>query len=316
MVVIAPYERDVEIDVASELAKLRALHAKFQDEKKLKEKKNVDMSMKARPSEAQLRLYREGVNKMNALKMDEEFVKAHDQFTPKVPVRYASPSPICERLYAEGMAKVLSKREYERKQQASASRRKATCSPVCDRLYQEGLEKVKAHNNASRSRINSARSIRSASPNPTCDRLYEHGKAKLRSTSQTRGRDNTPLLQDEKLRKLVAAPCKRSNSIDRMYEHGKAKLRSTSTSTSQTRRNETAEKGTANLCSASNSRLPPSPATSPDTLSRGRFPFNQIHNSEIPQPESQTTHEDVMQMGVSEMKIHHEQSRLPFTRRA
>jgi len=93
------YERDVELDVASELAKLRALHAEIQDEKKGIEEKPVDKAMKARPSEAQPHLCREGLNKMSVLKINEEFEKEHDQCTHNV--RYAHPSPICDSLYVE-----------------------------------------------------------------------------------------------------------------------------------------------------------------------------------------------------------------------
>ena len=167
-----PYERgDAEIDVASELEKLRAHYAELQNEKTLKEKKAMTKAMKARPSPVQLRLYNEGVDKMSALKMSEEFEKTHDHFPN---VRSASPSPICDRLYAEGMAaKVLSNRsqDVERKQRvppSPQSRRKITSSPVCDRLYQEGLAKVARNSSRARSNsLNKPPSIRSASPNPT-----------------------------------------------------------------------------------------------------------------------------------------------------
>jgi len=307
-----PYEHgDAVIDVASELEKLRAHYAELQNEKKLKEKKAMDKAMKARPSPVQLRLYNEGVDKMSALKMCEEFEKKQDEFAPNV--RSASPSPICDRLYAEGMAaKVLSNlsQDVERKQRvppSPQSRRKITSSPVCDRLYQEGLSQVARNSSRARSNsLNKPPSIRSSSPspNPTCDRLYEQGMDKIRSTSQTRGRDNTPLSQDEKLRKLAASPSKRSNSIDRMYEYGKAKLRATSRSNSS--RTRTAEKGNAKLHFAPNSRLPPPSTTSPYKVSRGRSPPAASHDrhgldqiSDDPEP----TREDSVNMGLPEMKI-------------
>jgi hypothetical protein len=232
-----PYERVAEIDVGSQLENLRRHYAKLQHDKELKGKRAEKKAMHARPSETQLRLYREGVHKISTLKMDEELERA--QFTAKV--RCASPSPICDRLYEQGLLKVLARRtrEDERKKEAAASpylRRKATgiSSPVCDRLYQQGVDKVKAERSSSRTKsdIVTSPSIRSASPNRTCDRLYNHGKQKIRSA---RSRSNTPLRsQDELLRKLASSPSKRSNSIDRMYENGKAKLRSTS----QPRRHE------------------------------------------------------------------------------
>jgi len=71
-----PYEREAEIDVASELEKLRKHYAVLQQEKQTKHKKAMAKAMNARPSEAQLRLYREGVNKIRALKCEEELDKA------------------------------------------------------------------------------------------------------------------------------------------------------------------------------------------------------------------------------------------------
>ena len=125
-------------------------------------------AMNARPSEAQLRMHREGVDKMSALKMDEEFEKTHDHFPN---VRSASPSPICDRLHAEGVAKMRSSRnqEDERKQRVPPSpqlRRNVTSSPVCDRLYQEGLSQVARNTSRSRNK--------SVTKSPETDTQTEH----------------------------------------------------------------------------------------------------------------------------------------------
>lgn len=208
MVTRIPYERETDnIDVKSELENLRQHYANLQHQKELKKGKALKKAMTARPSAAQLRLYREGVHKISTLKLDEEQRKAFDPYAVPVASRNSSPSPVHNRLYEQGMLKKLHQAQEEKRSRPSPlSRKSITSSPICDRLYLEGVAKMKARNSSvprhERSSSSSSRksnirsrsktrtqtsdgvSIRGSSPNPTCDRLYEQGKAKLRSLAK------------------------------------------------------------------------------------------------------------------------------------
>lgn len=213
MVKRIPYEREADnIDVKSELENLRQHYANLQYQKELEKGKAWQKAMTAKPSEAQLRLYKEGVHKITTMKLDEEQKKSYDPYSVRASSRNAS--PVCDRLYEQGMIKKLHQAKEEQRSDPSPSsrRNRIASSPACDRLYTEGVAKLRARKSSiprrgrsssssrknisanQRRSISSDRyidddtrrgiSIRSSSPNPTCDRLYEKGKAKLRSLAK------------------------------------------------------------------------------------------------------------------------------------
>ncbi len=190
MVIRIPYERESDdIDVNTELENLRHHYAKLQQEKEMKKEGARRKAMKAKPSEAQLRLYREGVHKISSLKLDEDQKKAFDPFAVPTRSRTASPSPVCDRLYEQGMLKKHHQAEEERLKQLPLSpRRSVSSSPLCDRLYQEGVAKIKARNSSvpRHERSSSKGPRRNTSVGRRVNELYELGKTKIRSRSQTR----------------------------------------------------------------------------------------------------------------------------------
>jgi hypothetical protein len=113
--------------------------------------------------------------------------------------RDPSPIPICDRLYDQGMAKVMAEKKAERllaekeeTRRKSLQTRDPSPIPICDRLYEQGINKVMAEKEAAKrnqlqegkgkrgSKTNSKRrGSRNPSPMiPICDRLYEQGMAK------------------------------------------------------------------------------------------------------------------------------------------
>lgn len=255
------YNRDCSVDVSSELEKLRKHYAELQHEKKMKEEDAMAKAMSAKPSETQLRLYKQGVEKIAALKVNEEVEKANDPYA--LDVRSASPSPICDRLYKEGMMKKL---EDLRREQPSPSpsshKRNVKSSPIHNRLYEEGMQKVRARNLSTQSkRASKSPSVRGTSPNGASERLYDQGIQKLRSRSPSEN------------------PAKR-DSIDRLYEMEKHKLRATS-------KNRIPLRGTAKNRIPTSSGKPKTRATSKprlplrpgDISARGRSPGSSIRKA-------------------------------------
>ena len=195
MVLRIPYERESDdIDVNTELENLRHHYAKLQQEKEMKKEGARRKAMKAKPSEAQLRLYREGVHKISSLKLDEDQKKAFDPFAVPISSRNASPSPVCDRLYEQGMLKKHHQAEEEKrlKQLPLSTRRNVSSSPLCDRLYQEGVAKIKARNSSvPRHERSSSKGPRRNTPvGRRVNELYELGKTKIRSRSRTRKSSN------------------------------------------------------------------------------------------------------------------------------
>ena len=307
-----PYERETEeIDVKSELEKLRRHYAELQEEKRTKEEVALKKAMVAGPSKVQLRLYNEGVNKLTALKNEEEVRKAHDPFA--INVRNASPSPTCDRLYEQGMMKKLLREEQEKMRISSSSnssRRTISSSPVHNRLYEEGVAKVRARN-VSAPRTGSPPSVRrSPSPNQTFSRLYNDGVRKIRSArSRSSSASRKPLSDDERRRKLLASATKRSPSIERLYEQGKAKLRSRSKTRYDTmsRERENQKKPQAL------SRLPPSSAACGYKV-RGRSPAaGTLYSDEVLHDALRNKQEEGASDGAgsSEAKIHDQPLNFP-----
>ena len=188
--------------MASELESLRRRYANIQHEKEKKKGAAMHKAMNGKPSAAQLRLYREGVHKLSISKIAEESkqAKSKEPISFVVNSNNTSPSPVCDRLYQQGMIKKFQQNKIETRDPSPIPRR-ISSNPVCDRLYMDGLMKIKARNNSfsqdcdehqrrARSKMRRNRGGRSASrscsPQVTCDRLYEQGKAKLRSLSKPR----------------------------------------------------------------------------------------------------------------------------------
>lgn len=219
---------DHSVDVGSELEKLRRHYADLQREKQEGKQRAAERAMSARPTPTQLRLYQKGVDRISTQKMEEEIEKNFDPFT--VEVRDASPLPICDRLYEEGMVKKLQAWEQEQEQLNEAHARttakgRATSSPICDRLYEQGIAKVRKEKeqemqrSRTRASRNTSPSIRSSSPNATCDRLYNEGLKKIRSTSKSKL--GTPRNSRSRPTRNVSP----NVTCDRLYAQGKAKLR-------------------------------------------------------------------------------------------
>ena len=203
------YDRGCSVDVSNELEKLRKHYAELQHQKKMKEEDAMAKAMSATPSETQLRLYKQGMEKITALKINEEAEKANDPYA--LDVRSVSPSPICDRLYKEGMMKKLKDLRREQPSPSPSSRkRNVKSSPIHNRLYEEGMQKVRGRNLSTQSRrASKSPSVRGASPNGASERLYEQGMQKLRSRSPSED------------------PAKK-DSIDRLYGMDTRKLRATS----------------------------------------------------------------------------------------
>ena len=60
--------------------------------------------------------------------------------------RSPSPIPICNRLYEEGMNKLMAEKMARKQELLNSRRPKQPVAPIpiCDRLYQEGLVKIRA----------------------------------------------------------------------------------------------------------------------------------------------------------------------------
>jgi len=149
----------------------------------MKEENAMAKAMSATPSKTQLRLYKQGVEKITALKINEEAEKANDLY--RLDVRSASPSPICDRLYKEGMMKKLEDLRREQPSPSpSTSKRNVKSSPIHNRLYEEGMQKVRARNLSAQSkRASKSPSVRGRSSNDALERLYNEGMQSLRSRS-------------------------------------------------------------------------------------------------------------------------------------
>jgi len=189
-----PYNRDSSVDISSELEKLRNHYADLKVEKKVKDEIAMKKAMNAEPSKTQLRLYREGVNKLSSQKLEEAMKKANNRYL--VDLRSASsPSQICDRLYKEGMTKKLAERGRERERDQNgpspSSRKKITSSPLHDRLYNEDMQKIRARNRSSSHSMRRESPAQQASKglrgrSSSSNRIHRPREATLRAASKNR----------------------------------------------------------------------------------------------------------------------------------
>ena len=224
MVTRVPYNHNEgKINVTSELENLRRHYAELQHKKQELKGKAMKRAIHGKVSETQIRLYKEGVHKISTLKIreEEQLEKAIDR-GGTVHSRNPSPSPVCDRLYEQGMLHKKDREERTQPPSPCSSRRKVTSSPVCDRLYIDGLAKIKARRSSSTQKndMNSS-SDRKHTPlsrrrSNSIDRLYQQGVEKIRSRSKTRNP-----VERKSIRSISP-----NATCDRLYEQGKAKLRS------------------------------------------------------------------------------------------
>ena len=231
------YDRGCSVDVSNELEKLRKHYAELQHQKKMKEEDAMAKAMSATPSETQLRLYKQGMEKITALKINEEAEKANDPYA--LDVRSVSPSPICDRLYKEGMMKKLKDLRREQPSPSPSSRKRedamakamsATPSETQLRLYKQGMEKItalKINEEAEKANDPYALDVRSVSPSPICDRLYKEGM--MKKLKDLRREQPSPSPSSRK-RNVKSSPIH-----NRLYEEGMQKVRARNLST-QSRR--------------------------------------------------------------------------------
>ena len=168
-----------DVDVAAEVEQLRKRYEHLSMKKKQEE---IRKATATDASNTQLRLYEEGKKKL-LIERIRSHTDARDNSNSR---RNPSPIPICDRLYEEGMSKVIAEKivEKEREQQiamlSSPRTRNPSPIPICDRLYEEGMNKVKASRPLERDTSPLGHRRHSVSPIPICDRLYEQGMAKLK----------------------------------------------------------------------------------------------------------------------------------------
>jgi len=148
-------------------------------------KKQAQQTRKMRnttPTNAQVRLYEEGRRKLQI----ERSRNDRDTRNTSLSKRDASPIPVCNRLYEQGMNKVLAEKlpsttpNVRARSHRRCSSRNPSPIPVCNRLYEEGMHKLRPGTKDPVKRAEGSKSRRrySVSPLPICDRLYEEGMAK------------------------------------------------------------------------------------------------------------------------------------------
>lgn len=95
------------------------------------------------------RLYKDGMNKLQAEKMTERKMEELKAQRQRSTLRDPPPIPVCDRLYEEGMHKVMSGKTAQAEAEFRPRRRYSSASPmpICDRLYEQGMTKKKERKN-------------------------------------------------------------------------------------------------------------------------------------------------------------------------
>jgi hypothetical protein len=168
------------INITTEVEQLRLQYDGLMEQRKKKEAEGKLKHQELLPNRTQIRLYEEG--KMKLMIQRSKLTGLRNDDTSR---RDPAPIAICERLYEEGMNKLIAEKMAEKRQEEeeisrSLRTRDPSPIPICDRLYAEGMNKVMGEKKRMASN-SKRRSMRSVSPIPICDRLYAEGMMKKKS---------------------------------------------------------------------------------------------------------------------------------------
>mmetsp|Transcript_8740 Transcript_8740/g.10092 ORF Transcript_8740/g.10092 Transcript_8740/m.10092 type:complete len:259 (-) Transcript_8740:118-894(-) len=212
-----------DINVTAEVEKLRLHYGQLSKKKKEEIDKKKELCENGQPSKRQMDLYEEGRRKLLIERSkEEESLHVSEESLSK---RDPTPIPICDRLYEQGMNKVMAEKKAEmqaeeavRGRDSSRDKRNLSESAICNRLYEQGMNKLMAEKLAEKkaedAKQREAANRRHPSNIPICDRLYEQGMTKITTEKEKAARvsGSTP-------RRFRSRPSSASddNIFDRLY---------------------------------------------------------------------------------------------------
>ena len=135
------------IDLEAEVEQLRQCYDELLKNKRKDEQRKFD----CKASKRQIHLYEQGKKKLLVLRSKERD-EAESRDDREWDCSDPSPIPICDRLYKQGMAKVMAEKQIERKKIEEEKKRQLLISgkgrnpssiAICDRLYEQGMSKKK-----------------------------------------------------------------------------------------------------------------------------------------------------------------------------
>jgi hypothetical protein len=216
-----PIEGDVsDATPAADIEQLRLCYDRLRKKKEQQEKLKL---IAKDPSVRQMELYEEGKKKLMIERSKEDSARDDSSTGQR---RDPTPIPICDRLYDEGMAKVMAEKEAEKEaeerlKRSSQTSRNPSPIPICDRLYREGIAKemtkLLVEKEAEERSKRSSSSSRNPSPIPICDRLYEEGMTKLLTEKVAHQKEMKPRRRSR--HSISPMPI-----CDRLYEEGMSKM--------------------------------------------------------------------------------------------